>query len=38
MPDKVKDWMSSPVVIVDADSSVSFALAHAPPQYPQPGG
>ena len=26
MPDKVKDWMSSPVVVVDADSSVSFAL------------
>jgi CBS domain-containing protein len=26
MPDKVKDWMSSPVVVVDADSSVSYAL------------
>ena len=26
MTDKVKDWMSSPVVVVDADSSVSYAL------------
>jgi CBS domain-containing protein len=26
MPDKVKDWMSSPVIVVDADSSVSYAL------------
>jgi CBS domain-containing protein len=26
MPGKVKDWMSSPVVVVDADSSVSYAL------------
>jgi CBS domain-containing protein len=26
MPDKVKDWMSSPVVVIDADSSVSYAL------------
>jgi signal-transduction protein with cAMP-binding, CBS, and nucleotidyltransferase domain len=26
MPDRVKDWMSSPVVVVDADSSVSYAL------------
>lgn len=26
MPDKVRDWMSSPVIVVDADSSVSYAL------------
>jgi signal-transduction protein with cAMP-binding, CBS, and nucleotidyltransferase domain len=26
MPGKVKDWMSSPVIVVDADSSVSYAL------------
>ncbi len=26
MPGRVKDWMSSPVVVVDADSSVSYAL------------
>lgn len=26
MPDKVRDWMSSPVVVVDPDSSVSYAL------------
>jgi CBS domain-containing protein len=26
MPDKVLDWMSSPVVVVDPDSSVSYAL------------
>jgi CBS domain-containing protein len=26
MPHKVKDWMSSPVVVVDQDSSVSYAL------------
>lgn len=26
MPDKVKDWMSHPVVVVDPDSSVSYAL------------
>lgn len=26
MPNKVKDWMSSPVVVVDPDSSVSYAL------------
>lgn len=26
MPDKVRDWMSSPVVVVDPDSSVSHAL------------
>lgn len=26
MPKKVRDWMSSPVVVVDADSSVSYAL------------
>lgn len=26
MPFKVRDWMSSPVVVVDPDSSVSYAL------------
>jgi len=26
MPHTVRDWMSSPVVVVDADSSVSYAL------------
>ena len=26
MPNKVRDWMSSPVVVVDPDSSVSHAL------------
>ena len=26
MPNKVRDWMSSPVVVVDPDSSVSYAL------------
>jgi len=26
MPNKVRDWMSTPVVVVDADSSVSYAL------------
>lgn len=26
MPHQVKDWMSSPVIVVDPDSSVSFAL------------
>ena len=26
MPDQVRDWMSSPVVVVDPDSSVSHAL------------
>jgi CBS domain-containing protein len=26
MPDKVRDWMSSPVIVVDPDSSVSYAL------------
>ncbi len=26
MPHLVRDWMSSPVVVVDADSSVSFAM------------
>jgi CBS domain-containing protein len=26
MPYKVRDWMSSPVIVVDADSSVSYAL------------
>lgn len=26
MPNKVRDWMSSPVVVVDPDSTVSFAL------------
>lgn len=26
MPNTVRDWMSSPVVVVDADSSVSYAV------------
>jgi CBS domain-containing protein len=26
MPNKVRDWMSSPVAVVDPDSSVSYAL------------
>ena len=26
MPNKVRDWMSSPVIVVDQDSSVSYAL------------
>jgi CBS domain-containing protein len=26
MPNTVRDWMSSPVVVVDADSSVSYAM------------
>jgi CBS domain-containing protein len=26
MPNQVKDWMSSPAIVVDPDSSVSFAL------------
>lgn len=26
MPTKVRDWMSTPVVVVDPDSSVSYAL------------
>lgn len=26
MPNTVRDWMSSPVVVVDPDSSVSYAL------------
>ncbi len=26
MPFKVRDWMSSPVIVVDPDSSVSYAL------------
>ncbi|HAV77662.1 MAG TPA: histidine kinase, partial [Anaerolineae bacterium] len=26
MPHLVRDWMSSPVVVVDPDSSVSYAL------------
>jgi len=26
MPNKVRDWMSSPAVVIDPDSSVSFAL------------
>ena len=26
MPTKVRDWMSTPVIVVDADSTVSFAL------------
>jgi CBS domain-containing protein len=26
MPNQVRDWMSSPVVVVDPDSSVSYAL------------
>jgi len=26
MPDKVRNWMSSPVIVVDQDSSVSYAL------------
>lgn len=26
MPNKVRDWMSSPVVVIDADCSVSYAL------------
>ncbi|HLE13405.1 MAG TPA: CBS domain-containing protein [Anaerolineales bacterium] len=26
MPNKVRDWMSSPVVVVDPDSTVSYAL------------
>jgi CBS domain-containing protein len=26
MPDKVRDWMSSPVIVIDRDCSVSYAL------------
>ncbi len=26
MPNKVRDWMSSPVVVIDPDCSVSYAL------------
>lgn len=26
MPNDVRDWMSSPVIVIDPDSSVSFAL------------
>ncbi len=26
MPNKVRDWMSSPAIVIDPDSSVSFAL------------
>jgi CBS domain-containing protein len=26
MPDKVRDWMSKPVIVVDPDSSVTYAL------------
>lgn len=26
MPDQVRDWMSRPVVVIDPDSSVSYAL------------
>lgn len=26
MPNLVRDWMSSPVIVVDADSSVSYAM------------
>ena len=26
MPGQVKDWMSSPVIVIDPDSSVSYAL------------
>lgn len=26
MPNKVRDWMSRPVVVIDPDSSVSYAL------------
>jgi CBS domain-containing protein len=26
MPNKVRDWMSSPVVVIDPDSTVSYAL------------
>jgi len=26
MPNKVRDWMSSPVLVVDPDSTVSYAL------------
>ena len=26
MPHRVRDWMSSPVIVVDPDSSVSYAL------------
>ena len=26
MPNTVRDWMSSPVVVVDPDSSVKYAL------------
>ena len=26
MPHLVRDWMSSPVVVVDPDSSVSYAM------------
>jgi len=26
MPDKVRDWMSSPVAVIDPDTSVSYAL------------
>ncbi len=26
MPVKVRDWMSSPVIVIDPDSSVSYAL------------
>ena len=26
MPNRVRDWMSSPVIVIDPDSSVSYAL------------
>jgi predicted transcriptional regulator len=26
MPNKVRDWMSSPIIVIDPDSSVSYAL------------
>ena len=26
MPNKVRDWMSSPVIVIDPDTSVSYAL------------
>ena len=39
MPDKVRDWMSSPVVVVDPDSNVVVcADLDAPPRHSQPGG
>ncbi len=35
MSGKVSDWMSRPVIVVDADSSVSYALTfNAAAQYP----